>query len=94
MPGWWDWGIVYDHRQWYFIMQAACFFPLTYSILFYDKKDELHNNVFIIFVWCLVSNLFDELFFDPIHLGINEILFAIFIITSTIYRCRRLKKKH
>ena len=33
-----------------------------------------------------LNNLFDELFFNPLVLGLNEILFAIFITIITVVR--------
>lgn len=80
MPGWWDWGYIYGDRRWYYVMQALCWFPLVFSIDFYDRRDRLHKKTIVIFLWCLLNNLTDELFFDPIHISINELIFALFIL--------------
>lgn len=94
MPGWWDWGYMCDTRRWYYIMQAICWFPIVFSIGFYDKKDKFHKRSLVIFLWCLVNNLMDELFFDPVHIGINELIFAVFIIIWTLATWMLAHKKN
>lgn len=64
-------------------------------VLLYVKeagKTNTQQIVYEIALWLSLSNLADELFFDPLHLGINELVFAVFIIIFTIYRCMTLKK--
>ena len=43
--------------------------------------------------WLSISNLVDEIFFDPTLYGINEILFAIIIITLETWQEIRAKRK-
>lgn len=38
-----------------------------------------YRKIYMISFWIMVSNLMDELFFKPLELGLNEILFAIII---------------
>lgn len=65
-------------------------------LLLYVKdrfKNSLEKLIFGIAFWCALSNLLDELFFDPIHLGWNEIVFAIFIISNESIRYYKNIKK-
>lgn len=55
-------------------------------------KDKVIDIVFELTLWLAVSNLMDELFFDPIHLGWNEIVFAILMIIYAVQQYRQYKK--
>lgn len=38
-----------------------------------------------------INNLFDELFFNPLELGLNEVIFTIVLILIAIFRYVRRK---
>lgn len=71
---------------------------ISWLFLLAYVKDKLESKVerviYDIIVWCAVSNLMDELFFDPIHLGINEVVFAVFIIGWTVVKYHPFKLKN
>lgn len=69
-------------------------------LLIYVNKtfnNTSHKIIFEITVWCAISNLFDELFFDPLVFGWNEGLFVIIITIRTfwiyLWKIPRLEKK-
>lgn len=80
VPGWWDMGYAYGTRSWYYILTASSLLFLGWAIPQYNKKDVLHKRFLRVLLWCMVSNLADELFFDPIHLAYNEVIFVLIII--------------
>lgn len=64
---------------------------LSYIFLLLICKSLFINKSVTFKLWhtamfCAVSNLLDEIFFDPLHLGYNELAFAGFIIVWNIYR--------
>lgn len=59
---------------------------------YFRGKDKVVDIVFELTLWLAVSNLMDELFFDPIHLGWNEIVFAILMIIYAFQQYRQYKK--
>lgn len=71
-------------KWWYYAGQAASY-VLILCATKYPKKQE----TFDIVLWLAVSNLVDEMFFNPTIIGINEIAFAITIICYYIYKHRR-----
>jgi hypothetical protein len=74
-------------KWWYYTGQAASLFLIMWSMEFKRNKC-LQDTVF----WLSFSNLMDEMFFDPKRLGINELLFAFFIITWETYKNHRKTK--
>ena len=63
----------------YYTGQALSFFLILIAHL-YKGQAKYAEMVYRIALWLAASNLIDELFFDPVHFGINEIVFAIVII--------------
>jgi len=76
-------------RWWYYTGQSASFLFLILAHLFPRNK-----ITFEITLWLIISNLLDEMFFDPTRLQLNELAFAVLITICTIRRCTILKKKH
>lgn len=80
-----------SNEKMYFIGQA-----LSYVLIllagYFRTKDKVVDIVFELTLWLAVSNLMDELFFDPIHLGINEIIFAILMIIYAIQQYKQYKR--
>ena len=81
-----------ENHSSYSVGQAVSYLFLLGYV--YDRVKSMAEHIlFEIVFWCAVSNLLDELFFDPLHLGLNEILFAIFIIIWTIARAKKWTQK-
>lgn len=74
-------------RWWYYTGQAASFVLLMMCM---DKK--VNSKLYSIVLWIAISNLADEMFFDPKCLGINEIVFALFIVVKESDLLQWLKK--
>ena len=52
-----------------------------------DKfKTKLEATLFEITFWCAVSNTVDELLFNPLQLGWNEVVFALVITGREIFK--------
>lgn len=67
----------------YYSGQAASYLFLVFAVLF-KGKSLIERQLFGIGIWMMLSNVFDELGVpigtDPVHLGYNELFFAIAII--------------
>jgi len=74
-----EWG-----RWWYYTGQAA-----SYVLILWATKYPKSIMVFEIVIWLAVSNLIDEMFFDPTKLGLNECIFAILTPVYVYYEHRR-----
>ncbi len=70
--------------SWFHTGQALSILLLGLAFPHYDKESVLHKRVLLSIMCCMVSNLADELFFDPIHLGYNEI-FLVPVSLLTIF---------
>lgn len=68
----------------YYIGQALSFVLILFASKYRESGNKINDAVYRITIWIAISNLFDELFFDPLHLGLNEILFAGAIILYEI----------
>lgn len=42
--------------------------------------------------WLSINNLMDEVFFDPLKWGFNELGFSLIILTHAVYQYRQYKK--
>lgn len=63
-------------------------------LLLYVKdrtKNKIECIIFEIAFWCSISNLLDELFFNPLIFGVNELFFVIFITIWTIVKSCKIK---
>ena len=54
-------------------------------LLFWELKAQLKNLAATIGFWLSLSNLADEIFFDPKAIQLNEYIFAVILI-SVIYK--------
>lgn len=82
-PFFFEFGDPVENHTTYAVGQALSYVFLlmyVYPVKWYN--DRVYRVVF----WCAVSNLMDELFFDPLHLSINELVFAIGIIVYEVYK--------
>jgi hypothetical protein len=66
----------YFPKGFFYIGNAIFIFLLCFYIFIINNK----NFITFVLMALSISNLFDELIFDPLTLNINEFLFAIFII--------------
>lgn len=73
----------------YYGGQALSFILLLLSQKHYDKSNKQHNIIFEITGWIALSNLLDELFFNPVRLGVNEIIFAVIVAVWTTHKLRK-----
>ncbi len=71
-------------RSTYYIGQAASFLMILIACN-YKQPTKANEAIYRIAIWLSVSNLMDELFFDPLHLGVNEIIFAAMILLYEIF---------
>lgn len=78
-----------EHHTMYAVGQAASYIFLMLWIGRSNVSGKTHKIIYEIAMWCAVSNLLDELFFNPLRLGANEIVFAIIITGWTIYKARK-----
>lgn len=74
-------------RTCYYSGQALSYVLILLAMLFNRNK---YAYEFVLLL--ALSNLIDELFFDPTILGLNEILFAILLLIWTVYRISKCSK--
>lgn len=67
-----------------FFRCQALSFVLILAAQYYPVQKQVHNTAAIL----ALSNWFDE-YIDPTHIGLSEIITAIFIIAYNIYEYRR-----
>jgi len=67
-------------RKWYYILVAISYLPAVLSAAYYDKTNPAHRRSMRIIAILCISNILDELFFNPLVLSWNEVAFAIEII--------------
>jgi len=80
------------HYYFQLVALAWCIPPF---FLLWCFKETSAKNILIIFSSFALNNLFDELFFDPEHLGWNEIAFGlitILTIFNPFKKCQIIKK--
>jgi lipoprotein signal peptidase len=74
-------------RTCYYSGQALSYVLILLAMLF-NRNKYAYELVLLL----ALSNLIDELFFDPTILGVNEILFAIILLIWTVYRLIKCSK--
>lgn len=74
----------------YFVGQALSFVLLLIALLYLTTGIPKIVCQFVL--WLAISNLLDEMFFDPLKLGLNELCFTIFIVGWTIVKLRKWRK--
>jgi len=73
-------------KHFYYISESVLIFVVSLYLYSYIKN----FCTFLIF-GLSINNLLDELFFNPLVLGINEIVFAIVLILISVFRYVRRK---
>ena len=66
----------YFPKGFFYVGNAMFIFLLCLYIFIRDNK----SFITFVLIALSISNLFDELIFDPLNININEILFTIFIV--------------
>lgn len=84
-----DWTFL--ERKSYYVLQAASFLFILSAQLF-PIQDKITKSILELAIFFALSNLMDELFFDPQIVGLNEALFAIFITLWTIQKIWTINK--
>jgi len=75
-------------KHFYYISESILIFVVSLYLYSYVK------NFFTFLLFGLtINNLFDELFFNPLELGINEIVVTIVLILIAIFRYVRRKSQ-
>ncbi len=73
----------------YSVVGRTCYYTgqaLSYVLFLFGSIHERWNPMFELCLSLALSNLIDELFFDPTHLGINELIFAVITPIYIIYK--------
>lgn len=73
----------------FYIGIAIVFF--MFALIFYIRKPHLFATFFLL--CSSVSNLADELFFNPLVLQENELIFALTLPILWLIKCRRNARK-
>lgn len=71
-------------KKGYYVGQAAIILFFLLAVKTW-KENKWNRRIYRITMALTVSNLLDELFFDPLHLGINEVVFAVVVIIYEIF---------
>ena len=79
-PFFFEWGKRSENHTSYGVGQAASYLFLLHIIKDVPFIGE-NKRLFNIASKCAVSNLLDELFFNPVELSYNELVFALYIIS-------------
>ena len=78
-PFFFEWGERSENHTSYGVGQAASYLFLLHIIRDVPFVGE-NKRLFNIVSKCAVSNLLDELFFNPVELSYNELVFALYVI--------------
>lgn len=77
----------------YFIADAAAKTLLLFAFYrFVDKSLLLLKSVLLVLTFASLSNLFDEVFFDPCSLQVNEYVFILIVMLIT-FRYAKLSNR-
>lgn len=76
---------------WYYILQALSFIFIILGINYYDKSNKIHRELLYCTIGLAFNNIADELFFNPLRLELNELIFASFIILWTTVKLWKIK---
>lgn len=72
--------------------QAISFSLLILAAIMRRTSDKVVEIILTAVFWCSISNLMDELFFDPIHFGYNELVFAVLMMIHATYQYTQYRK--
>ena len=93
LPAWFDFGTgMFMFGQAYSVQGNRAYFigqALSYLLILVAQKYPVSKPVRSIVIWFAISNVADELFFNPLVLGLNELIFGIFIVSYILYEYRR-----
>jgi hypothetical protein len=67
-------------RSIYCIVVAISYFPLVLSAAYYDKTNKMHRRSLRSVAALCISNILDEMFFNPLVLSWNELFFAAEVV--------------
>jgi hypothetical protein len=82
------------HFAWHgFFYQCNALFISMVTLLLKDlaRRDKVLFKIATILFWLSINNLCDELFFDPLTLGCNEIFFALLIVFLTLKKSKNAR---
>lgn len=85
IPRWVPLGTIFGKKV-YYVGQALSFVLIILAGRIKTVDDEVTKIFFDFTMWLAISNLMDELFFDPVSFGVNEIIFSTLVIIWTVYR--------
>lgn len=66
-------------------MQAVSWYPLLGAMFVFNKEDKIHITSARVLFWFLCMNTIDELFGNPVHFGVYEVIAAIIILVIEIF---------
>ncbi len=84
LPRYADFGTILG-RKVYYVGQALSFVLILLAAKI-NPKDHITNIIFQLTLWLALNNLLDELLFDPLKLGWNELIFAIGISFWALFK--------
>ena len=97
----WSWIKDMTGLQVYYIGNAAAYVGYLYVIyVIVDKSYKANSKHSDLLTWCEIalgaalSNLIDELFFDPTVLSWNEYIGLLLIIAYALYNDRKRKRQN
>lgn len=73
--------------------QGFSFLLILLAGVIKDNEDKLSRIFFDFTIGLAINNLIDELYFDPLHLGWNEIVFGGIVFIITIGRVKLFVKE-
>lgn len=73
-------------RGWYYIITALSWLPAVISIPFFDRMYSNDWRFLRVFMWLILNNIANELFWDPIHLMKHDLYFTVFVILTEVFR--------
>lgn len=76
----------YLHKDIFFIGNAFSWFLMT--VLVYRLSTGILKTISLGVIFLTLSNLIDELFFDPTVIGYNEYALLLLLIIGTIHKIR------
>jgi len=71
---------MWNGRYIYCIVVAVSYFPAILSAAYYDKTNKMHKRSLRSVAALCVSNILDEMFFNPLVLSWNELFFAAEVV--------------
>lgn len=82
------WGFMWSG----FYYQAMAVSILLWMVIIRDLSTGFLKKIATIGMWLAVSNLLDEVFFDPKAIQVNEYVFALIVIIITLKKKGNARK--